>query len=375
MNAQNQMKIAVMDFKAGVGVNQADTEGLSDMLINTLFKTGKFEIIERTQIDQARKELKFQETEPTYEQIAQMGRFLGVESVLIGTVNKLFDEYNVDVRAIDVESAKVVTTAGRSLSKKTASAFRRMTEKLGKELAENLIEEKPVIKVVEEKNKVTKPEKVHFRKSGFTFRPEVGLNFPLGTSTIMTYNNWYNNHTVAGYCGVSYAVGPSVELAIGYQVGSHFFFGVIGGYGGRINGFYDDINLVVVGYSDDIDQTPIVQSEKITTMEYTTHSFPIKTDIRWYLIDHEYSFLVDLQAGLNSYKYRRDDSEKTSGVFNERGNENFNIKLGIGFAVRNVEITLAWNTDIGPTLPLKSWDLNVAYRFGTNTSFKDLKWW
>ena len=95
--AQNKkMKIAVMDFKAGVGVNANEVEGLSDMLINTLYESGKFSIVERSQINQVLKEQKFQASELTNEQLAQVGRILGVESVLIGTVNFLAEHKNND---------------------------------------------------------------------------------------------------------------------------------------------------------------------------------------------------------------------------------------------------------------------------------------
>ena len=148
--AQNKkMKIAVMDFKAGVGVNANEVEGLSDMLINTLYESGKFSIVERSQINQVLKEQKFQASELTNEQLAQVGRILGVESVLIGTVNFLAEhknldgsmtgEYNVDIRAVDVESGEVVTTAGAA--KSSGSTYRAMMEKIGRQLAANLMEE------------------------------------------------------------------------------------------------------------------------------------------------------------------------------------------------------------------------------------------
>ena len=152
--AQNKkMKIAVMDFKAGVGVNANEVEGLSDMLINTLYESGKFSIVERSQINQVLKEQKFQASELTNEQLAQVGRILGVESVLIGTVNFLAEhknidgsmtgEYNVDVRAVDVESGEVVTTAGAA--KSSGSTYRAMMEKIGRQLAANLMDEEPVL--------------------------------------------------------------------------------------------------------------------------------------------------------------------------------------------------------------------------------------
>jgi hypothetical protein len=164
--AQNKkMKIAVMDFKAGVGVNAAEVEGLSDMLINTLYESGKFSIVERSQINQVLKEQKFQASELTNEQLAEVGRILGVESVLIGTVNFLAEhknpdgsmtgEYNVDVRAVDVESGEVVTTAGAA--KSTGSTYRSMMEKIGRQLAANLMDEAPEV-VVLKKGLITKSD-------------------------------------------------------------------------------------------------------------------------------------------------------------------------------------------------------------------------
>lgn len=155
--AQNKkMKIAVMDFKAGVGVNANEVEGLSDMLINTLYESGKFSIVERSQINQVLKEQKFQASELTNEQLAKVGRILGVESVLIGTVNFLAEhknidgsmtgEYNVDIRAVDVESGEVVTTAGDA--KSSGSTYRSMMERIGRQLAANLMDEEPEVVVL-----------------------------------------------------------------------------------------------------------------------------------------------------------------------------------------------------------------------------------
>ena len=157
--AQNKkMKIAVMDFKAGVGVNANEVEGLSDMLINTMYESGKFSIVERSQIDQVLKEWKFQASELTNEQLVQMGRILGVESVLVGTVNLIASEYNVDVRAVDVESGEVVATAGGT--KSPGSTYRAMMEKIGRQLAANLMEEE--IEVVELRYGLITKEKDYF---------------------------------------------------------------------------------------------------------------------------------------------------------------------------------------------------------------------
>ena len=140
-----KMKIAVMDFKAGVGVNADQVEGLSDMLINTLFETKKFNIVERSQLYEVLKEQNLQ-GELTVQQCVKVGRILGVESVLIGTVNFLAEhknydgsmtgEYNVDIRAVSVESGEVMTTAGGT--KSPGSTYRALMEEIARKLAVNI---------------------------------------------------------------------------------------------------------------------------------------------------------------------------------------------------------------------------------------------
>lgn len=153
LNAQNnkKMKIAVMDFRAGVGVNQSEVEGLSDMLINTLYESKKFYIVERSQLNQVLKEQRFQSSDLSYEKIAKVGRILGVKAVLVGTVNYIDREYNVDIRAVNVESAMAMATAGAT--KTTGTTYRQTMEKIGRQLVENLEDEpddEPTVVFVEE---------------------------------------------------------------------------------------------------------------------------------------------------------------------------------------------------------------------------------
>ena len=367
MNAQNEkMKIAVMDFKTGVGVDTQEVQGLSDMLINTLYESGKFSIIERSQLNHVLDEWDFQASELTNEQLVQVGRILGVRAVLVGTVNFLAShknpdgsytgEYNVDVRAVDVESGEVVTTAGAT--KKRNATYREMMEKIGKQLAKNLVKKVPEPQtpvVVEKKPKPEKPkreERAHFRKSGFTIRPELGLNIPLTGLDYSDYN-------------IAFAFSPSAELAIGYQAGPHFFFGVIGGYGGALKGYYEDY------YHDE-------NTYKYKNVDYTSYLFPVKADIRWYLIDHEYSFIIDLQGGMGFYNSRKDsdnyrdyDENAVLGNYEESNKLCADLKLGFGFAIGNWEAVLGGEYVV--RWAFDDWRLtfNVGYRFGQAIK----KWW
>lgn len=313
MNAQTEkMKIAVMDFKAGVGVNKSEVDGLSDMLINTLYETRKFAIVERSQIDQVIKEQGFQLSGLTDEQLAEMGKILGVKSVLVGTVNVIAIEYNVDVRVVDVESGEIVTTAGTTKTANTT--YREMMEKIGKQLAKNLEMDEPKPAIVAEKPKT---DKTHFRNKGFVVRPEVGVNIPLFG---------------IGYYNGRFLFSPSVEVAIGYQAGQHFYYGIIGGFGGKIR-FYDPSG----------------------TVSPSSVYLPLKAEARWYLFDQINSFIMDFQTGIawieidpyTTYTYFKPDVI---------------LKIGCGYAIRNFEGNLGF--EVLTSNKAGGLTLDLAYRFG-----------
>ncbi len=151
VKAQEKMKIAVMDFKPGVGVTEAEVNGLSEMLITALFETSKLTIVERTQLDKAIIEQGFQKSNLSAGEIAKVGKILGVKSVLVGTVNfiatertteqvktgMITGEYNIDVRIVDVESGEIVSSAG--VTKTTSKTYRDLMPTLAENLTKKLI--------------------------------------------------------------------------------------------------------------------------------------------------------------------------------------------------------------------------------------------
>ena len=133
-NAQKP-KLAVMDFMAGVGLYQNDVNGLSDMLINSLFNTGRFELIERGQLCQIIGETNLQKSSLSAGHLQQLA-LKGVNFLLLGTVNLTGGEYNVDVRVVDVGTGQLYSTAG--VTKLSTQSYRDMMPKLATELATKL---------------------------------------------------------------------------------------------------------------------------------------------------------------------------------------------------------------------------------------------
>lgn len=110
LNAQT--KIAVLDFIPGSGLNATEVTGMSDMLIDALFKSNQFTIVERTQLYKILREQGFQTSDLSVGEISKVGNILGVNNILTGTVNYVLGEYNIDVRVIDVKNGEVIATSG-----------------------------------------------------------------------------------------------------------------------------------------------------------------------------------------------------------------------------------------------------------------------
>jgi len=134
VNAQKP-KLAVMDFMAGVGLYQNDVNGLSDMLINSLFNTGRFELIERGQLCELIGETNLQKSSLSAGQLQQLA-IKGVNFLLLGTVNLTGGEFNIDVRVVDVGTGQLYSTAG--VTKLSTQTYRDMMPKLANELATKL---------------------------------------------------------------------------------------------------------------------------------------------------------------------------------------------------------------------------------------------
>ena len=124
-------RAAVMEFKAGVGISQADVDGISAIFI-TYFRPAGYTMVERTQIDRVIDEQGFQRSRLTESQMVRIGQILNVSKIVIGDVNVVMGQYNVDVRVINVESGTIAAAEGATFS---GSSYRTTMQTLAQKLA------------------------------------------------------------------------------------------------------------------------------------------------------------------------------------------------------------------------------------------------
>ena len=128
-------RVAVLNFNAGSGVTQMEVDGLSS-IFNTYFAPKGAEIVERTSVDKILQEQKFQNSRFTNTDMVALGEMLNVSLIIVGDINVVMEQYNVDVRAVNVQTGTTVAKDGTSFS--TGGSYRDMMKELGERLSKSL---------------------------------------------------------------------------------------------------------------------------------------------------------------------------------------------------------------------------------------------
>ena len=110
------LPIAVLTLE-GRGVSAQEADILTERLRSNLVQNGRYQVVERSQMEAILKEQGFQQSGcSTNECLVQAGMILGVEQMVGGTVGRIGTSYTMDVRLFDVESAQILKAVSRDYS-------------------------------------------------------------------------------------------------------------------------------------------------------------------------------------------------------------------------------------------------------------------
>lgn len=133
MTEQRKSKIAVIEFTDLRGNVTDFGRFLAEKLITKLFATGKFQVMERAKLKKALEEQQFGLTGMVDDETAaRLGKILGVEAIVIGTVTDLGSTVDVNSRLIGTETGTVFAVASTPFEKDEAVA-KLMREGVGVE--------------------------------------------------------------------------------------------------------------------------------------------------------------------------------------------------------------------------------------------------
>ena len=103
-----RQSVAILDLEAK-GVSKEEASIITDRFRAHLVNTGKFKVMERSNMDKILKEQGFQQTEycNTTECTVKIGHLLSVNTILTGSVTKLGGIYSINVRMLDVQTGQI----------------------------------------------------------------------------------------------------------------------------------------------------------------------------------------------------------------------------------------------------------------------------
>lgn len=186
LSVSAQPRIAVLDFNAGVQVSQNDVDGLS-AIFNTYFEPAGYTVVERTRVSRIIEEQNMQGGRLTEKEMVKLSEILNVPVIVIGDVNKAMGQYNIDVRAVNVETGAILAKDGAEWAEGTSyrSMMRALAERLSKDIPlVEFVKPEPVIMV-----DTTSPKKKvlpKYRHEGWYIQPELGVPFGLAIGNQIT---------------------------------------------------------------------------------------------------------------------------------------------------------------------------------------------
>ncbi len=143
-------KIAVIEFSDLEGNVTQFGKYLAEELITRLFRTKKFEVVERQLLNKIISEQKLSITGIIDENSAkELGRIIGVDAIVSGTITDLGKSLKVNARIISTETGKVFGVAGTRIVKdETVEKLMGIISTVQKEEVEEQMEKKEIFKKV-----------------------------------------------------------------------------------------------------------------------------------------------------------------------------------------------------------------------------------
>lgn len=129
--------VAVLPLTSAT-LDKGALDGLSNSLGSELLQTGKFRVMERSQMDQILKEQGFQQSGVCdADQCAlEMGKLLSVDQLVLGSVGKVGNTYTLNARLVKVGTGEVVRSASRNSNAAMDALLTVVVPEVAKDLAQ-----------------------------------------------------------------------------------------------------------------------------------------------------------------------------------------------------------------------------------------------
>jgi tetratricopeptide (TPR) repeat protein len=151
--ANSQNSIAVLGFE-GNGISKNEASSLSDRLRVELFNNGNYRVVERDKLESILEEQGLQQSGLiSDEYIVNVGNIIGVQKIVVGSINKIGKLYSISARIVSVETGEVLVAVSHDHSGKLSDLMKRGMADVALELLGEKRQEVPSIGIIPLKNK------------------------------------------------------------------------------------------------------------------------------------------------------------------------------------------------------------------------------
>ena len=251
-------RVGVLDFTANnISLSEAITIG--EMFTSELVLSGKYDVVDRKNIESLMAEMEFQMSGCTDSSCAvEVGQILALDFMMYGSINKLGESFVINVYMINVETAQIEGTSRERFST-IEQSYDVMSAVIGKliegdsykgstpvlpeqEIEEALVADKqsrPANKFIDVGAGYVSGE----WESGFeietSYRHMLGSTFGLGGGILLGYGSGDDNYMRPGLkFGLNFLVYYQINRLMGVAVGFKGLPGYINSFGGPTVGLY-----------------------------------------------------------------------------------------------------------------------------------------
>ena len=248
----SQDTVAIMDFEA-IGITELEARALSQRVSSEIIRMEEFRVVEREQMERILNEQKFQYSGCVDISCAvKIGKIIGAQLIVVGSVSKIGNLYSIDSRLIDVQTSE----AQESAQYTTTSTLEYLYTEGTTVIASQLCGVKEISAVPIYKHQYKSIPKNKFITKSLSYQTSDDW-ISVGLGLLSSLNSDFHNMPIISiqapkvmFVPEHYRDNFSVQVKFGYLSNSEYRysgaeFDIIYNYSGQINNGLSGINIGV----------------------------------------------------------------------------------------------------------------------------------